>query len=138
MEFASTPTIATHYHAPHRRPFLNLSDLDGDDLDRVLSDLSDERRRGTNKRVFGRFYMGLRLEAEAKMRELFRARGGVVERDAPHYFVLGFRLGDIDRLVDRFGLPGQAGPAYDGYERALMSHFVEIQLWSDEPVRAFR
>ena len=75
---------ATHYHRADRRPFLNLSDLDERDVDRVLSGLP-----GGSRRRFGPHYVALRRATEERARELFIAAGGRPVRDHPHYFVLG-------------------------------------------------
>lgn len=85
----AVPDFATHYFVESRSPFLNLSDLDPDDLDRVVADLGRERTEGRSQRTFGRRYMDLRRQTEARLREHFAARGGVMPRSSPHYFVLG-------------------------------------------------
>ena len=82
------PTFATHYYRADREPFLNLSDLSEAEAARVIAGL-DARRRDGHQRVFGRRYMELRRLTEARLRELFVAAGGIAERSAPHYFVLG-------------------------------------------------
>lgn len=83
------PAFATHYFVTGRQPFLNLSDLGAHELEAVLDQLNEERDAGRSHRVFGSKYMELRRRTEAKMRRLFVDRGGHVERDSPHYFVLG-------------------------------------------------
>lgn len=85
----AVPSVATHYFVEGRSPFLNLSDLDPDELDRVVADLGREHSAGRSQRTFGRRYMDLRRQTEARLRELFAARGGVMQRTNPHYFVLG-------------------------------------------------
>lgn len=83
------PDHVCHYWRRARRPFLNLSDLDGPALDGVIDGLMHERRSGTHRRAFGRRYMDLRSRTESKMRRLFVEAGGRPERRSPHYFVLG-------------------------------------------------
>jgi hypothetical protein len=82
------PGFVTHYHLADRRPFLNLSDLEREELERVRSGLHALREHG-HKRPFGRRYIEFRRLTEGRLRELFAAAGGVRERNAPHYFVLG-------------------------------------------------
>ncbi len=84
------PDVITHYHSKVDRPFQNLSDLGPDELSEVLKNL--KQRRADNpgyKRMFGKLYMDFRRRTEAKLRDLFEARGGEPERQSPHYFVLG-------------------------------------------------
>jgi hypothetical protein len=83
------PDVVTHYHLPGRRPFLNLSDLEGPELSAVLAEMDRLRRSGRQHRPFGPRYMALRRQAEVRLRELFIARGGKPLRTAPHYFILG-------------------------------------------------
>jgi hypothetical protein len=54
----------------------------------------------------------------------------------PHHGVV-VRLDALAALVERFGLPedGVAAGGYDGYERRPVTAYVELQLWSDEPIR---
>lgn len=80
------PDYITHYHLADRAPFLNLSDLDGDRVAAVLSDLGTT---GGSQRRFGPAYMRLRRGTERLLRERFRERGGRPIRQSPHYFVLG-------------------------------------------------
>ena len=48
-----------------------------------------------------------------------------------------FLLDELPDVVERYGLPSGAVPtSYDGHQRQEFDHFVEIQLWSDEPLRA--
>ena len=86
---SSLPTTVRHYHRRARRPFLNLSDLPEDELERVRSELVEEQRAGLHDRTFGARYMQLRRRTEEKLRDLFIRAGGEPERPAPHYFVLG-------------------------------------------------
>ncbi|KRF12286.1 hypothetical protein ASG90_14970 [Nocardioides sp. Soil797] len=83
---AEIPDFITHYHLPDREPFLNLSDLDDDQLVDVLADL--DSGAGTSRR-FGPSYVALRRASEELLRARFIRRGGRPERAVPHYFVLG-------------------------------------------------
>jgi hypothetical protein len=193
----AAPRFVTHYYRRSRRPFLNLSDLEAGEAERVMLELIDERRRGLQHRPFGRKYREMRLVAEQRLRTMFIALGGQPERRAPHYFVLGrspwfrglavdmaeirlpiaslppdqttvswgdsfdvtgvtrdfglsyapqpyhgqlFRLRDVPALIDRYGLLAAPADDYDslagGLAQAVAAEaFVEVQLWSDKPVR---
>ena len=47
------PAFVTHHHHPDRAPFLNLSDLDDADLNKVLHALRGEPEIETSQRRFG-------------------------------------------------------------------------------------
>lgn len=79
------PDFVTHYHLPDRQPFLNLSDLDGPDLERVMAGLDGR----SGQRRFGPRYLALRRATEDLLRARFVERGGRPERPTPHYFTLG-------------------------------------------------
>ena len=83
------PQVVTHYYLAGRRPFLNLSDLDGPELAAVLAEMEGLRRVGKQHRPFGARYMALRRRTESRLRHLFTAKGGKPQRSSPHYFVLG-------------------------------------------------
>jgi len=62
----------THYYLADRKPFLNLGDLKGKRLRRVLDDL--ESKRSDNYecgKVFDGRYMEIRRKTESRLRELF-------------------------------------------------------------------
>jgi hypothetical protein len=48
-----------------------------------------------------------------------------------------FRIEQLDAVVGRYGLPpDEASPAdYDDYHRRPFERYIEVQLWSDGPVR---
>ena len=190
------PDFATHYYDARRRPFQNLSDLEGSALEAVLRDLdATSRSNDAYKRRYGPKYMDMRRRTESRLRELFEARGGVIERATPHYFCLGecrwfaglypetrviqidledlpplstsvtypdsfvamalsrefgisqeprpyhetvFLLSEIPVIAERWGLPDpQLDLDYDGYHKGPFEIFVEIQVWSDDPVSSF-
>src|SRR4051794_8700589 len=85
----AVPSFVTHYHLADRPPFLSLSDLGDTALRDVLAEQAILRRAGRVHRPFGSRYMELRHLTEARLRELFLARGGHPQRESPHYFVLG-------------------------------------------------
>ena len=84
------PNFVTHYHLADKAPFLNLSDLPKGELANVLSELQERSQSETGfERRYGGRYMQLRELTETRLRDLFLARGGMPQRLAPHYFVLG-------------------------------------------------
>jgi hypothetical protein len=187
--------VVTHYYLAGRRPFLNLSDLDDASLDAVLRELNDLRGAGKQHRPFGPRYMVLRRHTEARLRQLFIARGGKPARSSPHYFVLGesawyeklaprtehvqlplsalpsdktsvtypdsfmamgfgpevgliqesrpyhgkvFLLGELPRLIERYGIPSpSSSPEREAWTSWPREAYIEVQLWSDDPVRPF-
>lgn len=47
-----------------------------------------------------------------------------------------FLLEELPDVVDRYGLPDSDVPdSYDGHQHQAFDHFIEVQLWSDEPLR---
>ena len=85
----AAPDFVTHYFRRSRRPFLNLSELTGDDAIEVMATLIEERRIGLQHRPFGRTYIAMRRAVEARLLSAFIESGGNPERSSPHYFVLG-------------------------------------------------
>jgi hypothetical protein len=83
------PDFITHYHLPDRDPFLNLSDLSDQDVEKVLAGLSSAAQAGSSQRRFGSRYMKLRRRTEELLRTRFVDVGGRPVRQSPHYFVLG-------------------------------------------------
>jgi hypothetical protein len=49
-----------------------------------------------------------------------------------------FRLHELPRVVQRYGLP-DGGPAsgYAGYERRTFEKYIEVQLWTDDPIQRY-
>ena len=47
-----------------------------------------------------------------------------------------YRLDQLD-LARVASLPSRGGHSYEGYQQQLLDHYVEIQLWTDEPIRRF-
>ena len=50
-----------------------------------------------------------------------------------------YRIDELTEVITRHGLPRDDPPAdgYEGYERRPVTQFIEVQLWSDDPVAAF-
>ena len=49
-----------------------------------------------------------------------------------------YRLEDIADLAARYGIPKPTPEGYDGLAAAdIPETFIEIQLWTDEPVRSY-
>ena len=47
-----------------------------------------------------------------------------------------YLLPELEHVLVEHGLPADARLGYDGFDREVVDQFVEVQLWSDEPVRA--
>lgn len=63
---------------------------------------------------------------------------GLAFAPKPYYGRL-YRLEDIDGLAARYGIPGADPGDYAGLPTASTPEtFVELQLWTDEPVRGYR
>lgn len=87
------PDYLVHYYLPHKKPFLNLSDLSENDRDSVAGELNKRAEEGQMRRAFPDWYFVQRKEAEENMLKAYIERGGKPERTAPHYFSLGESLG---------------------------------------------
>lgn len=191
------PTQITHYYSRSDRPFQNLSDLQGAELDATLLALKERAERDPRyARVFGKCYMEFRQRTEAKLRTLFVERGGAPVRQAPHNFTLGecawfsglypdtatvkldwrllprdvasftypdsfvamrlgpefglppeprrpyhervFFLDELSGILADYGLPdGRAEQDYSGYHKRDFEKYIEVQIWSDEPVQNY-
>ena len=84
------PDFATHYYLRETGPFRSLSELPAGSEDPVFQDILTRHQRDPGyRRRYGRNYIGVRREVEARLRELFVARGGKPRRDHPFYLVLG-------------------------------------------------
>lgn len=84
------PKFATHYYLPEIGPFRSLSELPDGPEDPVFLDLLARHQHNPGyRRRYGRNYIGVRREVEARLRELFVARGGKPRRRHPFYLVLG-------------------------------------------------
>lgn len=84
------PDFATHYYLPETGSFRSLSELSGGSEDPVFLDLVTRHQRDPGyRRRYGRNYISVRREVEARLRKLFIARGGKPRRRHPFYLVLG-------------------------------------------------
>lgn len=48
-----------------------------------------------------------------------------------------YRLDQLHDLVEKWGLPEDPAGGYDSYESRPFEMYVEVQLWSDEPIARF-
>lgn len=84
------PEFATHYYLPEIGPFRSLSELPAGSEDPIFLDLLTRHQRDPGyRRRYGRNYIEVRSKVEARLRELFVARGGKPRRRHPYYLVLG-------------------------------------------------
>jgi hypothetical protein len=62
---------------------------------------------------------------------------GVAHLPEPHQ-TLVYMIDELSEVVRRHGLPRDdpAADGYEGYERRPVTQFIEVQLWSDDPVAA--
>lgn len=76
-----------HYYDKRIGPFKNMSDLSVDEANNLLNNIKREKpdsmcaKRQDN-------YMELRLYYENILREEFLKKGGIIEREVPHYMVV--------------------------------------------------
>jgi hypothetical protein len=82
-----------HYYLHDKKPFLNLSDLQEDEMDYIVKKLNHRKESGDMHRGYPDWYFPQRKEAEFNLREAFINKGGNPERKSPHYFSLGRSLG---------------------------------------------
>ena len=83
------PDFLTHYYLPDKKPFLTLSDLEGDKLNEVLTELRLKAQKGESLRGFASWYVDERKKTEVFLRNEFIKKGGKPQRKFPIYFVLG-------------------------------------------------
>jgi hypothetical protein len=57
--------------------------------------------------------------------------------DARPYHDQVFRLNELEPLLDTWGLPAEPIGGYEDYESRPFEMYVEIQVWSDDPVMPF-
>lgn len=79
------PAFVTHYY--HDTPFASLTDLDGADRARVISELKFPPE--ASHRFQSAFYFEQRLKYENQMYRQFVGKGGSPDRRRPYYAVLG-------------------------------------------------
>ena len=84
------PDFVTHYYLEGKRPFLSLSDLNGDTSNPIFVEMLNKHKKDPSyMRRYGESYLEMRKNAETKLRELFCKKGGKPTKDYPHYCVLG-------------------------------------------------
>ena len=103
------PDFVSHYYLPDRPPFLSLSDLEGHVEDPAFVEMLNKHKTDSSyKRRYSKKYLKVRMDAENKLRRLFRQRGGKPRRPYPLYFVLGssdwFRFLNSEHRELRIGL----------------------------------
>lgn len=76
-----------HYYEKDRGPFLNLSDLDIPQAQKILDRIKQENKVMAIHRYKG--YLERRKELEQMAREIFISKGGKPVRKSPHYMVVG-------------------------------------------------
>jgi hypothetical protein len=81
------PKILTHYYRSFSKPLLSLSALSPDERTTVLATLA--LHEPLPYRLTHPEYLPERQRIEKAMRAQFLAKGGLVELEHPHYFVLG-------------------------------------------------
>ncbi len=81
------PDTLHHYYEAAQGPFRNLSDLSLAEAEVVLEGIRREGSIFASRRAPD--YMCVRRELEARIRQLFIARGGRPRRAVPHYMTLG-------------------------------------------------
>lgn len=76
-----------HYYDESTGPFVNLSDLEVDEAEKVLNEIRFNNKGFASKRSAD--YLHIRRELELKAREIFVSKGGKPTRSYPHYMTLG-------------------------------------------------
>lgn len=87
------PDLLVHYYLPDKKPFQNLSDIDGEEKKKVVEELNQRSEKGLMKRAFPDWYFKQRKEAEENLLQEVKRLGGTPERNSPHYFCLGESIG---------------------------------------------
>lgn len=85
----TVPDFVTHYYLEDRKPFLSLSELSGEELEKVLKELREKNEKGESARWIAPWYVEDRKRTEDFLREEFLKKGGRIERHYPLYFLLG-------------------------------------------------
>ncbi|HEX3776806.1 MAG TPA: hypothetical protein VHV51_20180 [Polyangiaceae bacterium] len=68
----------------------------------------------------------------------FGPRFGLPQMARP-YHNQAFRMSQLSEVIRQFGLPsGDADEDYEGYRYRPFEKFIEIQVWSDDPIEPFR
>lgn len=81
------PEYLYHYYDESTGPFMNLSDLEMGEAERVLQDVRASKKGFASARSAD--YLQIRFDLESKARELFIGKGGKPIRRQPHYMTFG-------------------------------------------------
>lgn len=65
----------------------------------------------------------------------FGPRFGLPQEPRPYHEHV-FRMEQLPEIVARYGLPDD-DDSYEGYHHQVFEKYIEVQVWSDEPVRRF-
>ena len=80
--------VLYHYFDKKTGPFQNLSDLSEEEANHILSSIK-ENKPNTMCAKRQDSYISDRRRFEGILREEFITKGGIIERDVPHYLVVG-------------------------------------------------
>ena len=84
------PEFITHYYLPSKKPFLSLSELEGNTEHPIFQEMLNLHKTNQNyNRRYGLNYLRTRTSVEEKLRALFINHGGMPKSKYPIYFVLG-------------------------------------------------
>lgn len=81
------PDTLYHYYEASRGPFCNLSDLPPDEAEAILNAIRGRGEGFASQRKVD--YLSVRRELEDFVRARFVEKGGLPDRDRPHYMILG-------------------------------------------------
>ena len=139
-----------HYYDKKIGPFMNLSELQDRQAEKILEQIKKEKPNSQCARRDPE-YMFRRRMYEDILRKEFLKKGGVIKRKAPRYTVLEhspwprdddskeyrrkiYTFDEILVLIDKYGFPqdwnddGKYGP----------ERYIEAHIWSDETVDKYR
>lgn len=81
------PDFLSHYYEATTGPFRNLSDLPLEEAQRILNAM--RRKGGTFAGQRAADYLQIRRNLEERIYAQFIAKGGIPQRQRPHYMILG-------------------------------------------------
>jgi hypothetical protein len=81
------PKVLSHYYEKANGPFRNLSDLPREQAEEIMVAIRKMGNSFASKRTSD--YLAIREELEARVRQLFIAKGGQPKRMRPHSMILG-------------------------------------------------
>ena len=124
--------VLYHYFDKKIGPFRNLSDLSEEEANQILLSIKETKPNSMcAKRQES--YISDRRRFEGILREEFLKKGGKIERNVPHYLVVGkcpwlqSWYEEILKIIDKYGLPQDWNP--DG--KYGPERYVEVHVWSD-------